>query len=482
MPKHFTVLLIAVTFTHVSASTLAGREFSARTADEVNQASLQALPGDSIILTDGTWRDAELLFSAAGTADAPIMLRAQTPGRVILSGHSRVRLAGQHLVVSGLFFRDAWHEIALVEFRKDSKQAAQDCRLTDCAILERTPPHPEGGMKHVSLYGRHNRVDHCRLEGKQTEGATLVVWLTNGPADHRIDHVFFGPRPRLGKNGGETIRVGDSTTSHIEANTVIESNYFEGCNGEVEIVSNKSCGNTYRHNTFVRCEGALTLRHGDHCLVEGNFFLGQGKRHTGGVRIIGADHRVINNYFADLQGKEARAAVSMMNGIPNTPPHGYSRVMGATVAFNTFVNCRSCLAVGLGNKTAVVPPSHCAVANNLFLVSGGQLLDMRTEPEEFTWQGNLIQSNSPVPSSVGNRVSNLRLRQGDDGLWRPLPESPALGAAEGDFPQVASDIDGQPRPPAKDVGCDQVSPFEPIGKPVGPDDVGVSWNVIGKGR
>ena len=482
MPRHFTVLLMAVTLTPLPAKAIAAREFSAHTPDEVNQASLQARPGDSILLADGTWRDAELLFCAAGTAGAPITLRAQTPGGVVLTGHSRVRLGGQHLVVSGLFFNDAWHESALVEFRKDSKQAADDCRLTECAIVETNPPHPERGMKYVSLYGRRNRVDHCHLEGKQTEGATMVVWLDSGPAEHRIDHLFFGPRPRLGKNGGETIRVGDSTTLQIEANTTVEQNRFEECNGELEIISNKSCGNTYRHNTFVRCEGALTLRHGDHCLVEGNFFLGQGRRHTGGVRIIGADHRVINNYFADLQGEDARAAVCMMNGIPNTPPHGYSQVTGATVAFNTFVNCRSCLAIGLGDKTAVLAPKDCTVANNLFLVSGGQLLDMPTEPDAFTWLGNLIQSNSPVPGFVGTRVPDLRLSQGDDGLWRPLPGSPALGASEGNFPQVVTDIDGQPRPRVKDVGCDQTSPSQTTGKPLEPDDVGVSWELVGKRR
>lgn len=482
MPRYFTVLLIAVALTHVSANALAGREFSARTADEVNQASLQARPGDSLILADGTWRDAELLFCSTGTADAPITLRAQTPGRVVLTGHSRLRLGGKHLVVSGLFFHDAWHESALVEFRRDSKQAAENCRLTDCAIIERNPPHPERGMKHVSLYGRRNRVDHCHLEGKQTEGATLVVWLANGPAEHRIDHLLFGPRPRLGKNGGETIRVGDSETSQIEAKTIVESNYFAECNGEVEIISNKSCGNTYCHNSFVRCEGALTLRHGDHCLVEGNFFLGQGKRHTGGVRIIGNDHRVVNNYFADLQGKDARAAISMMNGIPNTPPYGYFQVTGATVAFNTFINCRCNLAIGLGDKAAVLGPKDCVVANNLFLISNGQLLDLQTEPERFVWQGNLIQADSPISDFVGSPVTNLRLGQRDDGLWRPLPVSPALGAAQGDFPQVVTDIDGQSRPPMKDVGCDQVSPSEPTGEPVGPDEVGVSWDLDDRRR
>jgi poly(beta-D-mannuronate) lyase len=45
--------------------------------------------------------------------------------------------------------------------------------------------------------------------------------------------------------------------------TVVEHNLFQECNGEIEIVSSKSCENTYRYNTFLNCEGAVTLRHGD---------------------------------------------------------------------------------------------------------------------------------------------------------------------------------------------------------------------------
>ena len=187
----------------VAILSAAGEEILIRNAEEANDASQRACPGDAIVLANGTWRDVELLLDARGTPDAPIRLRAETPGGVLITGHSRVRVAGEHLVVSGLLFHKAWHESALFEFRKDSKKAAQDCRLTDCAMIDCNPPNSDRGMKYVSLYGCHNRVDHCRLEGKRTEGATVVVWLDQGPAEHRIDHVHFGPRPRLGRNGGD---------------------------------------------------------------------------------------------------------------------------------------------------------------------------------------------------------------------------------------------------------------------------------------
>ncbi len=474
---HIAILLFFITLCGLPESA-DGTDFLAKNSDEVKKLVAQAQPGDSIVLADGTWQDVELLLDGSGTADNPITLRAQTPGRVRITGQSRVRLAGQHLVVSGLLFQGAWHHSALVEFRKDSKKSSEDCRFTGCAIVDCNPPQLDRGFKYISLYGRRNRVDHCRLEGKRNEGTTLVVWLADGPVEHRIDHVHFGPRPRLEKNGGETIRIGDSTTSMVNARTIVENNYFEECDGEGEIISNKSCENIYRHNTFVRCEGALTLRHGHRCLVEGNYFLGHRKRYSGGVRIIGEDHRVINNYFADLQGDETRSAVSMMNGIPDTPLHGYSQVTGAVVAFNSFVNCKWSLAIGLGeDKGATLAPKDCLVANNLFSIGKRPLLDEQTQSQGFVWQGNLIQANNAISEAIGRRVADLGLKEGEDGVWRPSPDSPAAGAALGEFPLVVEDIDRQPRPEPRDVGCVQISASSTQSGPLSPGDVGVSWKI-----
>ena len=231
----------------------------------------------------------------------PIVIRAATPGKVVLSGESRLRLAGSYLQVEGLSFERGHHDGDVISFRADSKRMARHCRITQCAVRDYNgPDKKQKDTKWVSIYGTQNRFDHCHLTGKTSPGTTLVVWLADEPNGHQIDHNYFGPRPSLGENGGETIRVGDSNWSQHSSQTLVESNLFERCNGEIEIVSNKSCDNVYRGNTFVECEGALTLRHGNRCTVEGNFFFGNGKKMTGGVRIIGEDHRIVNNYFQRL--------------------------------------------------------------------------------------------------------------------------------------------------------------------------------------
>ena len=76
------------------------------TPAEYQQALRGVKPGDVIVLKDGVWRDFQILFEAEGRANQPITLTAQTPGGVVLSGQSNLRLAGSQLVVSNLVFRD----------------------------------------------------------------------------------------------------------------------------------------------------------------------------------------------------------------------------------------------------------------------------------------------------------------------------------------------------------------------------------------
>ncbi len=369
-------------------------EVGVRNPSEFAAVVQHAAPGDTIVLAEGTWQDAELLLEANGTAERPITLRAQTPGKTVFRGNSRILIAGSHLIVSGIMFREAFHPEALVQFRRDSKRLAYGCRLTDCAIVDCNPTSTKCESHWVSLYGERNRIDHCLLEGKTNVGTTLVVWLPEQggrPNEHHIDHNYFGPRPVLKKNGGETIRVGDSKTSMQTSSTVVEQNWFEQCDGEVEIVSNKSCGNLYRENVFSRCSGALTLRHGNDCRVEGNYFLGAKERGTGGVRIIGSGHVVTNNYFADLEGDDTRAAVSIMNGVPNSPLNGYAAVVRASVVDNVLVNCKQSFIIGLRDDDAnnSVPPQGVTISGNVVMAKRAPIVALREPKAKVVWSRNI---------------------------------------------------------------------------------------------
>jgi poly(beta-D-mannuronate) lyase len=319
-------------------------------------------------------------------------------------------------------------------------------------------------------------VDHCYFTGQTHTGNMMVVWFAT-PADgtHLVDHNHFANKPRLGWNGGEVIRIGDSRTSMHVSRTVVEHNYFEACNGEVEIISNKSCENVYRYNTFVNCEGALTLRHGNRCTVEGNFFFGKHKRLTGGVRVIGEEHRVFNNYFCELGGDKARSAVSFMDGIVNSPLDGYFQVKNALITFNTFVDCASAISIGISHEGGTLPPENCVFANNVVVGKKGPLVQLLEPAAKLAWQGNIMfGAEVGIPSTPGIKVADPRLALGG-GLWRPAKDGPAVGAAEGDFPFITEDIEGCPRGARKDVGCFQASGAPPTRRPLTPADVGPDW-------
>src|SRR5215207_5580418 len=93
--------------------------------------------GDTIVLQAGEWKDVDLRVRGKGEAAKPITFRAAEPGKVILTGNSRLRFGGQHLVVEGLRFHNCLPENAdIVSFREDSKKLATHCVLRDCAITQ----------------------------------------------------------------------------------------------------------------------------------------------------------------------------------------------------------------------------------------------------------------------------------------------------------------------------------------------------------
>jgi poly(beta-D-mannuronate) lyase len=355
------------------------------------EAAKAVVAGDTIILQDGTWADARLKIHAEGTAEKPVTVKAQTPGKVVFTGDSRISVGGAHVVVDGLWFQNPTGE-QVIELRQDSKQLASDCRITNCAVTNDTQLTSEESSQFISIYGARNRVDHCYIAGKTTQGTTLVVWLSNEAKDqgsHEIDHNHFGPRQKLGKNGGETIRLGDSKTSMQTAACVVEHNLFEKCDGEAECISNKSCGNLYRFNTFKGVSGTLTLRHGNACRVENNVFFGNQAKGSGGVRIIGEDHVVTGNLFDSLTGDDERSAMCFMLGIPNSVPNGYFQVKRAKVTNNTFVNCAHNILIGMqGEKKATLPPLETEISGNHIQTNLGEAFEIKSAADGVTMKDN----------------------------------------------------------------------------------------------
>jgi poly(beta-D-mannuronate) lyase len=386
-------------FFHVIVSGAFAQKYYVSSGSELQK--LQLKPGDTVMLKEGVWTDEHLDIKGKGTQSRPIVIMSAQPGKVKLTGRSTLRIAGAWIVVDGLYFVDGNPE---KEDVIDFSDSASWCRLTNTAIVNYNSPDRKTSNRFVSMHGTQNRVDHCFFKGKTNHGPTLVVWLSDKPNYHRIDHNHFGARPPLGENGGETIRIGTSTWSLYNSYTIVEYNLFDHCDGELEIISNKSCHNTLRYNTFFESQGTLTLRHGNNAVVYGNFFIGNNIKNTGGIRIIGEDHVVFDNYFEGLKGKGVSAAINMVNGIRHSPLTGYYQVKNAHVVNNTIVRCEESFSLGTGKNTdRSLPPVNCTILAN-HIIPGSTLITYHDVPIGLDIKNNLVYEENRREAEPGFRI------------------------------------------------------------------------------
>ncbi|MCJ8163240.1 polysaccharide lyase 6 family protein [Pontibacter sp. E15-1] len=443
--KKLILILIQTALTVASCSTAQVSTPSAGSA-AVSQSTFAAAvaaaqPGDTMRMAAGSWTDARLVFEARGTADKPIVLMAEKPGAVRLEGKSSLKIAGEYLVVSGLVFVNGHTpDDAVISFRKDKDNLANNCRVTACVIDGYNQEDRFKSDYWVELYGRNNRVDHTYLNNKLNSGVTLVVRLNSEASQqnhHRIDHNYFGERPRLGSNGGETMRIGTSTFSLTSSHTIVENNYFYRCNGEVEVVSVKSGDNIIRNNTFYESEGVLALRHGNNNLVEGNYFIGNNRRNTGGIRVINAGHTIRNNYFQGLEGDRFFSALGVMNGVPNSSINRYHQVKDVLIEDNAFINCANVtFGVGSDNERTAVP-QNVKVRHNIFYNPGSETVFKALDDiSGVTFADNKVVTASASFKEKGFERVKLSLSKNAQGLWASAdgtlaPALPADAATTG---------------------------------------------------
>ena len=340
-----------------------------------------------------------------------------------MTGQSNLRMAGQYLVVSNLVFRDGWSPTGeVISFRQSRARRANYSRVTGTVIDGFSKPQRDESDNWVALYGHHNRFDHNQIMGKTNAGTTVVVVRDEEQGlenRHSIDHNYFGRRPPLGSNGGETIRVGTSAYSTSDSYTLVAANWFEHCDGEVEVISNKSGSNIYRGNVFFESQGAMVFRHGDGNLVEDNVFIGNGVENTGGIRVINRRNTVRNNYMEGLRGTGFLGALTIMYGVPNSPVNRYVQVEQAVIENNTIIDAHQ-IFLGAGRDAErSARPIDSRMVNNLILNRDGRdpvRVDGDMSGISFAANIQSPHSNALLP---GFEERELTVARGNGGLLIP---------------------------------------------------------------
>ncbi|MCY4478071.1 MAG: polysaccharide lyase 6 family protein [Gammaproteobacteria bacterium] len=431
----------------LAAGSLSATETLVRNQDEYRDAVKRAKPGAVIVLANGVWRDFEILFIGTGLPEQPITLTVETKGEVVISGQSNLRLAGEHLVVSGLVFRDGYSPTnTVISFRRTKGEPANYSRVTETVIDRFNKPERHEIDFWVLMFGRHNRFDHNHLEGKGNLGVTMAVRLDgeeNQRNHHRIDHNYFGPRPILGSNGGETLRIGTSHYSLTDSLTVVENNVFDRCDGELEIISNKSGGNTYRGNLFLESRGTLTMRHGNNAVIEDNVFLGNGVPNTGGIRVINKGHVVRNNYLHGLTGYRFGAAFTVMNGVPDSPLNRYHQVEDVLMENNSIIECDYIeMAGGSDEERSATPIDSMFRANLVFNRDGQNVIRVHDDISGIAFEGNASNAVSEMLIEQGFANSPIEMHLAENGLMYPAGDELASVGVRADLQVMDKDNTG----------------------------------------
>ena len=439
---------------------------------ELKEAIENAKAGDDIVLKEGIYKDIEIKFYGEGTKENPISLRAETVGKVFIEGVSNLRIGGNYLEVSGLFFRNGYTPTKdAIAFKINNDTVANYSSVTNCVILDYNQLQRDKDDLWVQFYGTHNKLANCYIAGKTNGGPTVRVDLKGNQSIrnyHQIVNNHFGPRPRKGGARGETIQLGSSFTSMSPSNTTIANNLFEECNGEVEIISSKTNFNLIKNNVFYKSEGSVVTRHGNYATIDGNYFIGDGEnKQFGGIRIVNTGHTIINNYFYNIIGENFRSPLAVMNGIPKSPLNRYNQVTDVVVAYNTYINCKSPWQFGVGTniaQAAVLPKSEIrsaralrtVVANNVIYNKEGDKNPIieHDKADGVKFKDNII-NNQGVDYADSKRIkaTSFELTKVGEQVYLPKLKSDLDIYTGFGFNTITEDLFGNSRKKANSIGA-----------------------------
>jgi poly(beta-D-mannuronate) lyase len=438
------------------ASSATAATYKVASIAELQARISSALPGDTIVVHNGVYTtSAYITVDRQGTESAPIRIVAQTIGGVEITGTHGFNVVSpaMYIEIDGFLFT---HQSGRNQIRSGATHIRFTHNFFECT----------GEGAYLVIAGHHAEIDRNEFRNKSTLGNMIDVRGTGSQiAQHVwIHHNYFHDFTSPGGNGAETIRFGLSGLSLSNGFGLIEHNLFVRCTGENELISNKSSSNTYRYNTIVDSPGGeLTLRHGNDCLVYGNYF-----RNSAGMRIFGDRHQIFSNYFEGTTGINiGNGAGEVADGAPLTT---HDRPDACVITHNTLVNnTRNYFMTG---RTNGLGATDTVFANNI--IQGGAAAASLNGP--YTggeWSGNIIWNTTgagAMPDGTYDVVDPL-LEPKAKGVFRPQTGSPAIDSAIDDYPAVVFDMDGQPRAFPKDKGADEVSAVPITARFLTPGDI-----------
>ena len=503
--------------------------------------------GDVVQMNSGTYgainKTLESSISDDTTAkNNPVLVYAMTPGGVVVNAPSKITLSGRGITLAGLDF-NATSGI-LADYLVGTASGSRYMKLSHLRFHGCAAGATDG--KWIYVQGFFTTIEYCTLTERPEDIRNATIAFkpniaeggVNVPRLHKVRYCYFGPRYAVPQNtssdadnGFESLRIGVGDDQTFDMQVTVERNVFyrsiwrtDGeTAGEPEIISIKSKGNKILNNTILESQGGICFRSGTGSTVEGNFIFGGGYYDTatsialrtasanqGGIRVIGADQIVRNNYIANVVGNGIRAALCVMSGEsdynPGNPANGtgntgsYQPADNAKIYNNTFVTCKE-MSLGLlsndshTNSTGVYvakSPANVQMFNNVWqggssaatsvinrdtsLVSGytpivlgssGANYIHETSSGKFGWNGLLNSTYSTTSPLITTSFDNYKI---------PAASSPILNKAT-NILAATTDIRGLTRPASNmDIGSFELEVTGSGLKPLLKSEVGVVFD------
>lgn len=346
------------------------------------------IPGDEIIIANGNYTNWSIEIPNKGTKAKPITIKAQDAGKVIFSGdvdHTLFKLTGDYIILNGIAFKNCTllKGGGLIELKN-----SQSCQVTVCQFLENTVKTQFTPLVIVSGSGNNNKIDNCTFTSN-VDNQDLQVKITKEscPQNTLIEKNIFTNKQKVSwknGNGGECVQIGqDPVLLGLQvAKSIVRENKFINCNGENEVISNKSSGNSYLKNYFENNDGELVMRGGHDCIIDSNIFNGG----TGGIRINGSGHTITNNKISNI-----KTGIRLMYG----------------------------MAKGKQEIGFYIAASNCTISNNQISNATTGILIGDSKDADWTGKFDTVRYPSPVMQSIapfdnkisGNTFSNTKTEQ-----------------------------------------------------------------------
>ena len=321
---------------YINYSSKKFKQIKVNSSEGLLRAAKIVRPGQAIIVADGVYNNLKLNLVNSGTRNKPIIIRAENPGKAIISGDSAIAIDADYNIFAGFYFKNGnrnpkkWktHSIGIITIYGDYN------RVTDCAINNFDKANSAWIVTYIKKFNevpQFNRVDHNSFTEKLT--FDQVVNFNNYRKDNprnkrrdkksqqtvgiysRLDHNYFS-NPKKPGNAGGGVRIGYFRES--TGRCVVDSNVFERQDSEAEIITSKSQENVYYNNSYKNCQGTMNFRHGDNQYLIGNYLYSTDRlKEYGGLFIWGKNHVVANNYFSFAKTIRSRgnAAVYINAGV-----------------------------------------------------------------------------------------------------------------------------------------------------------------------